>query len=106
MKKPQTKGFWSWLMGHGWDNAGGYDVFFLSNPALGIGVILASLVNKRRDVQRRRDEQAAAQGFDEAGEIGEQDAAAGQRLRGGRVGYGRPATSARPCSCRRRIPCW
>jgi putrescine transport system permease protein len=29
---------------------------------VGIGVILASLVNKRRDFQRRRDEQAAAQG--------------------------------------------
>ena len=29
---------------------------------VGIGVILASLVNKRRDIQRRRDEQAAAQG--------------------------------------------
>ena len=27
-----------------------------------VGVIVASLVNKRREVQRRRDEQAAAQG--------------------------------------------
>jgi hypothetical protein len=22
MKKKMTRGFWSWLMGHGWDSAG------------------------------------------------------------------------------------